>query len=338
MKNNKYSISDIARLSGVSAPTVSRVLNNVGNYTEETEAKVRRVIQETGYQPNLFAKGLRTNNSHSVGIIVPDITNEFFASITLAIQKKLFEQSYTTVICNTDEQPSVQARQLKALQSSRVSGIIFISGEDISEEDLDDGIPKVFVDRIPWNAEARKAVTVEADNYLGGQLAAGALLDSGCRSIAALFDSRGLRTQVARYAGFTRAFSDRGLYFDPALYRSVEHISYECGYKAVMDMCKNGVEFDGVFCYADALAFGAVRALNEMGVNVPEQVAVTGFDDVSAAKWAFPALTTVAQPVREMGEKAAELIMMMDGGKIPEEKQYVLPVRLEKRETTKSSR
>lgn len=330
----KYSIKDIARLSGVSVPTVSRIINQTGRYSAETEAKVLRVIDETGYQPSMFAKGMRTNSSQSIGVVVPDITNEFFASITLSIQNSLCEMGYTTVICNTNEQPSMQRKQLAMLRRSHVSGIIFISGEEISDEDLNDGIPKVFVDRVPWNSETLGAVTIEVDNFQGGRIAAETLLNTGCRRIVALFDGRGLSTQVARYAGFLRAYQDHGMDFPPELYFPVPRVSFQEGYRAIRTLLDRGEKFDGVFCYADALACGAIRALTEAGISVPQQVSVIGYDNITAASWCMPALTTVEQPLDKMGCLAAELILRMSRNEVLDQRRYILSVQLIKREST----
>ncbi len=334
-KKKAVSIKDIAKLCNVSVPTVSRVINNAGGYSAETEQKVRQVIMETGYQPSMLAKGLRTNATQSIGIVVPDITNEFFASITLAIQMTLHEHSFTAMICNTNEQPSIQAQQLEMLRSSRVSGIIFISGEDIADEDLADGIPKVFVDRIPWNAESKGAVTIETDNYMGGRLAAGALLDAGCRRIAGLFDGRGFSTQAARYSGFLRAHQDRGMDAIRELYYPVPQVSVDGGYRAVRMLIESGTEFDGLFCYSDLLAYGAIRALSEAGISVPNQVLVTGYDGTTFSGWGKPSLTTVEQPVAEMGRLAAEIVLKMSKHEQLEQKHFKLSVRLVQRDSTK---
>ncbi|MDE6956570.1 MAG: LacI family transcriptional regulator [Lachnospiraceae bacterium] len=334
-RGKNISIKDIAQLCNVSVPTVSRVINQSGRYSEETERRVRKVIEETGYQPSVFARGLRTNCANNIGIIVPDITNEFFSSITLAIQNVLFEKSYTTMICNTNEQPTVQAKQLEMLKSSRVAGIIFISGEAITDEDLTDGIPKVFVDRLPWNAASKDVVTVEADNYTGGKIAANTLLESGCKHIVALFEARGLSTQIARYSGFIRAHQDYGLDVVKELYQPVAQVSFQEGYETICKLIKSKVPFDGICCYTDSLACGALSALAEAGISVPDQVQVTGFDDISMAKWAVPPVTTIAQPVKEMGRLAAELIFKMSKGEDIEQKQYTLPVELIKRKSTK---
>ena len=334
MEEKNISIKDIARLCNVSVPTVSRIINHTGRYSVDTERKVMKVIEETGYRPSVFARGLRTNRTNNIGIIVPDITNEFFASITLEIQNTLFEHSYTAMICNTNEQPTVQTKQLEMLRGSRVSGIIFISGEEVTEEDLTDGIPKVFVDRLPWNAASKDIVTIEADNYEGGRMAAGTLLDGGCRKIAALFDARGISTQLARYSGFVRAHQDRGIDIERELYRPVTTVSFQEGYDEIKRLLKSKIRFDGICCYSDSLACGAIKALTEAGISVPEQIQVTGFDDTSMAKWATPALTTIAQPVKEMGRLAAEMILKMSRDEEIPQKHYQLPVELIKRKST----
>lgn len=333
-KGKTVSIKDIAKMCNVSVPTVSRVINNAGRYSVETERKVRNAIAKTGYQPSILAKGLRTNSAPNIGIIVPDITNEFFASITLAIQNTLFKESFTAMICNTNEQPSVQEKQLEMLRRNRVAGIIFISGEDITDEELKDGIPKVFVDRIPWNAEINEAVTIESDNYTGGKIATLELIDARCKRIVALFDGRGLSTQVARYAGFVRAHQDRGMELVRELYCPVSQVSAGEGYRAIRGLLQRGIKFDGVFCYSDLLASGVMRALAEGGINVPSDVLVVGYDGMNRAQWGMPTLTTVEQPVTEMGRLAAKLILKMCKNESLEKRKFKLPVRLIKREST----
>jgi len=161
--------------------------------------------------PSQIAKGLRTAKTRSAGIIVPDITNEYFAKITLGTQMELYRKGYTTLICNTNENAEIQKNQLEILRANRVSGIIIISGEDISDEDMTDNIPKVFTDRIPWNAVDKKAVQVKCDNVEGGYIATKLLISVGCKNIAALFNNRRLSNQVERLSGYEKALSEAGI-------------------------------------------------------------------------------------------------------------------------------
>lgn len=334
MENKRVSIKDVARMSGVSVTTVSRVLNKTGRFSEETARKVREVVERTGYHPSTIAAGLRVGQTRTIGIVVPDITNDFFASITLAVQNTLMEETYGTFICNTNERPEVQAKQMDMLRSSRVAGIIFISGEDISDEEMTDGIPKVFVDRIPWNADAKDAVSIRTDSFLGGQLATGELLDKGCRRIAAIFDGRGLSTQVARYSGYTRAYQERGLEAPRDLYYPASEVTFQGGYETTKELIRSNKQFDGIFCYSDQLAYGAIRALQEAGIEIPGQVRVVGYDNGKASMYCNPPLTTIAQPVSQMGTLAAQLILKLCKGQKLEQVRYNLPVELIVRATT----
>ncbi len=330
------SIKDIAEMCGVSVATVSRVINNNGRISQATREKVKKVIEETGYRPSELAAGLRSAKTRNIGIIVPDITNEFFARITLAAQNELMQQGYGTLICNTDENPEVQKKQLSMLKSSCVAGMIFISGEDISDEQMTDGIPKVFVDRIPWNAERKGAVTVRSDGFEGARLATEELIGKGCRKIAALFDGRALSTQVERYSGYIRAHKEAGLEVPQNLYLPVDGVKLNAGYKAIHHLLDKGVEFDGIFCYSDPLAMGALHALCERGIKVPEQVKIVGYDDSFPVRFCNPALTSVAQPVEEMGRKAAELLLKMEGGEEVAGENVLLPVMLMTRRSTEN--
>jgi LacI family transcriptional regulator len=332
------SIRDIAEMSNVSVSTVSRILNNTGRHSKETEKKVRAAIALRKYHPSILAKGLRTNTTHSIGILVPDITNEFFSSITLSIQNTLFERSFMTLICNTNEQPSIQTKQLEMLRSNRVSGIIFISGENITEEDLSDGIPKVFVDRLPWNAKSQDIISIEVDNFMGGLLATEELLQSGCKRIVTLFEGRGLSTQVARYSGYLQAYQNRGLQVVHELYQPVKQISLSEGYEVTKRLIKSGVSFDGIFCYCDLLACGAMHALAEAGISVPGEVKIMGYDNVSPSRFYKPSISTIEQPVQKMGSLAAELILQLQYKKESVKSHHLLPVNLIRRETTCGSK
>ena len=161
------------------------------------------------------------------------------------------------------------------------------------------------------------------------------MLDAGCRRIAFLTDGRGLSTQVARYSGYQAAHREAGVDPPRQLYRTVCEVSVAAAEQAVTQMIVQKVDFDGICCYCDTLAVGALRALAAAGISVPQQVCVTGFDDISVAALCSPPLTTVRQPAAEMGELCAELIIAQRGGEKPEKTEYVLPVTLVERTSVK---
>lgn len=168
------SIKDIARLAGVSTATVSRVINQNGRFSKETEARVRRIIRENEYVPNMSAKGLRTSRTYVVGIIVPDITNPHFSSLVLKLEINLFQRGYSCLICNTNESEKLERKHIQSLSAQNVSAIVLISGtRNYSELDT---LPVIYVDR-PSRSQKSSGVIIESDNEQGGYLATKELKD-----------------------------------------------------------------------------------------------------------------------------------------------------------------
>ena len=327
------SIKQISELSGVSTATVSRVINHNGRFSKETEERVLSVIEQYQYVPNMVARGLRRNASAIVGVIVPDITNEFFARIVLKIQMALFERNFSAVICNTNENEQLEISHLQFLRAQNVSGLIFISGNP-SHTQPGESLPTVFIDRRPQDVRQKDTIIIESDNVRGGYLAGKALLDSGARRIATIMDSRMHTAGETRYHGFQTAMREGGAPVLPALQIRVPEVGFQAAYECIHRLMDAGERFDGLFCGTDWLAMGALAALHERGVHVPSDVKVVGFDDVSIATFSSKPITTIHQDADRMGEMAVELLFKrMDGEKI-EDAHRVLDVRLIQRATT----
>ncbi len=327
------SIKQISELSGVSTATVSRVINHNGRFSKETEERVLRVIEQYQYVPNMVARGLRRSASQIVGIIVPDITNEFFARIVLKIQMQLFERNFSAVICNTNENEQLEISHLQFLKAQNVSGLIFISGNP-SHVQPSGSLPTVFIDRRPQDVRTKDTIIIESDNVRGGYLAGHALAASGARRIATIMDSRMHTAGETRFAGWKQAMDEAGLPIDPALQMRVMEVGFSAAYESVKKLWSAGCTFDALFCGTDWLAMGALAALHERGVHVPSDVKVVGFDDVSIATFSSKPITTIHQDAERMGELAVELLLRrMEGEKIAEPHR-VLDVRLIERATT----
>lgn len=327
------SIKQISELSGVSTATVSRVINHNGRFSKETEERVLSVIEEYQYVPNMVARGLRRNASQIVGIIVPDITNEFFARIVLRIQMKLFEKNFSAVICNTNENEQLEISHLQFLKAQNVSGLIFISGNP-SHAQPSSSLPTVFIDRRPQDVRAKDTIIIESDNVLGGYLAGKALLKSGAKRIATIMDSRMHTAGETRYQGWKRAMDEAKMPILPELQMRVQEVGFSAAHESVRQLWESGQCFDALFCGTDWLAMGALAALHERGVHVPSDVKVIGFDDVSIATFSSKPITTIHQDAEKMGDMAVELLLKrMDGEKI-EEPHRVLDVSLIVRATT----
>lgn len=334
MGKDEVSIREISRLTGVSIATVSRVINQNGRFSRETEERVRKALEETGYTPNLAARSLRTKRIPTVGIIVPDITNEFFAKITLEIQNRLFDFNYSTIICNTNEINNIEQRHLLMLKSQQVSGIVYISGAFSGEREILN-LPTVYIDRKPpFSPEHKDYLLIESDNFDGGYIAGKALLMKKCSRPCMIKYKNEISSHNDREAGFLSAVREQGLKLQPGSIQTVNEVSVESGYKATLELVKQ-VGPDGIFCSSDLLAVGAINALLESGLKVPEAVRVVGFDDTSIAANSRIPITSLQQPIEEIGRLAAQnIVNMMESSQEQDGRQIKLPVKLIERSST----
>lgn len=331
MEEKRISIIDVAKAAGVSTATVSRVINQMGGYSQKTEKKVLDTIKACGFRPNASAIGLRTKKSHSVGVIVPDITNEFFAKIVRVLNIFFLKYNYSIFICDLNEDAELEERHIQDMLDKNVDGLIFVSGKEATSPLLKQAkIPTVFIDRSPKDAE----ITVRSDNYQGGYLAGHKLHECGCEKILFIRDYRMTSTVEQRRQGFMKAMEECG---------NVCQGEYEIGilseYKAVREKMSNllaerGCYFDGIFATNDIMALGAMHALREAGYMVPSQVKLIGFDNVSFTEFCNPPMTTIAQNTEQIGLYAGEALIKLMRNEYVEQKSYIVPVHLEMRSTT----
>ena len=330
-------IKEIARLSGVSTATVSRVINQNGRFSKETEERVLRVIQENDYIPNMSARGLRTSRTKVIGIIVPDITNPHFANLVLTLQMEFFRYGFSCLICNTNESQELEKKHVQSQIAQNVSGVVIISGTRYYGEL--GNLPAIYVDRPSKKGYDGKTVMIESDNVMGGYLATKALLEGGCRRIAIVKCQQSSdHNQVARYEGYKRALKEAGITQDKALSLNVEVVSFDTAYQAISQLIKQGIKFDGVMATTDTMAAGAVVALRDHYLSVPDDVLVTGFDDCLLSTITGPGITSVHQDVEGMAHLAVDLLLQMIEGKEPQTCYYQLPVSLKIRRSTQRTR
>ena len=334
MKNKKVvSIKELAEMSEVSIATVSRVINKKGGYSKETEEKILKLAESKSYQQNVNARSLRTKKSQTIGVIVPDISNEFFAKIIQAVEKQAIKYNYSVFVCNTDENVVIEKRQLNNLIGQFVDGIIYIGGGvQLGNETQALKIPMIYIDRYIDDKE----IYIESDNFHGGYLAGQELIQSGCRKIAVMKDIRKISSAHKRYLGFLKALKDSKVGFDEKLLCDVTVINYKEAKEKTLELLDSGEVFDGVFATNDTLALGVMTALNERRIRIPNEVKIVGFDNISASEIAGIPLTTINQNKRKMGELAVELLM----DKILSRKSNVnnikIPVNLIRRKSTEN--
>lgn len=330
----KLAVKDIAALADVSVATVSRVINQNGRFSKETERRVLEVMANYNYIPNQLARGLRTNRTSMVGIVVPDITNEYFANLVLKIQKGLFQAGFMSTICNFDESEEIARQNLIALRAQNISGLVYINGLCPADDPLFEGIPTIFIDREPMEPCPENALFLSSDNFRGGYLAAQALYSSGARQLAVMTERENTYVTRQRLEGFRKFCLEQGLELPEERILVPAQIKFEAARSLVQHTLRQGVEFDGIFCQTDWLASGALVALREAGRQVPGDVRLVGFDNISISFLCQQPFTTVKQDVESMGEFVSHTLTAMIRGDVIEKKHIQFPVELIVRQTT----
>ena len=325
-------IREVAKESGFSSTTVSIVLNNapLARYIpESTKKKIERAAKKLGYRPNLFARSLRSRRSHTVGVMVFDMTDPYCIPILRGIETSLYQASFLPILTDVHNERSRFERYLEMLLDRRVEGLIVVANWLFVEIDVladleKSNIPTAMIGR-ELKAGAVSSVTV--DNELGARLAIEHLCSLGHRKIAFIRGPKGITDTAPRWHG-VRAYSrECGMNIDPELVVELPESSdplssFEAGYKLTEELLRRKNPFTALMAFDDMTAYGAIRALSKGGVRVPEQCSVVGFDDVAHSMLMTPSLTTVRQPMAEMGKTAVSLITegisaVLEKSKIP---------------------
>jgi LacI family transcriptional regulator len=305
----KLTIKDIARLAGVSTATVSMVINKKDErISAETKKRVLEVIEEYNYVPNRVASSMVTKNTKSLGLVLPDIANPFFPGLARGVEDRANKDNWNIILCNSDNDADKENRYLEMLQEKMVDGIILTSAkQDLSKASVlkKISVPIVTLDR-DIN-DVQHVGLVKTDNVKGAYDAVRHMLDRGYRKILHLSGPLSVYTAQSRYKGYLQAYADSGVKH-PKEDVFQGSFSYESGYTMTNALLEKGIEFDGLFCGNDLMAFGALKALAEHDICVPE-VGVVGFDDIYFSALITPPLTTVHQPVYEMGYMAADVLI-----------------------------
>ena len=312
----KITLDEIARMTNVSKATVSRVLNNVpGGVSDETRRRVKDVLTRMNYQ----AGDVRGIRSRSIGLIVPDIANPFFAQLAKEIGDVALHHGYTVLFGNSGSSGENEARIITAFVAKKVDGVVLVpaGSEYLEAYQLFKkyNVPCVLLDRdIPG---MEKCASVLADNASISFACCELLIQNGSTAIAYIMGPQETYTAQERLKGYRRALQRYGLKYDPELVRKGSY-TIESGYAAILDMERTGVRYSAVLCANDLMAMGAIRALRELSYRIPEDVEVIGFDNIEYTQYTNPSLTTVQQPTIEMGRKAVRLIIDAIEGRMPE--------------------
>ena len=313
-------LEDIAKETGFSISTVSRVLSN-SDYpvSDQIREKVVRAAEMMGYEPNIAARSLRTDRTKTIGILVDDLLSPFTPPIVRGIQDCLNENGFLSLIVNSDWDPDQEQAAIKTLLSRPVDGIIFVeySHQTTSDTLERSNKPHVFVHRL-FGSPIRNSVV--PDDYHGASLATGHLLHLGHRRIAYINGPENWHTCRARLSGYRNTLADHKLPFDEALVQPGDW-ELESGYAATKNFLNLSERPTAIFVANDLMALGAMYAIQDAGLGVPEDVAVVGYDNRNFTKTVRPRITTVSMPVIEMGGVAAALLLnqIAEGRKEEEE-------------------
>jgi LacI family transcriptional regulator len=305
-------IKDVARESGVNVSTVSRALNGEYGVHAETREHVVAVAERLRYRPNRVARGLVTGQSHTLGLVVSDIRNPFFAEVARGAEDAAYHAGYDLVLCNSDLDADKQLRYLQALVEKRVDGILMNSVASLNRRQQDQlaamGVPIVLLNR----GAARHAFsTISADNEAGGALAAAYLMRLGHRRIAHLTGPRHHGNMTARARGFVRALEAAKQPVHPVV--MFGRNTFAGGMELARKLVAQHPEVSAIFVASDTMAFGVMRALLEASRQIPRDVSVIGFDNVELSSIVHPPLTTIHQPKYEIGQAAVEILLRLAG-------------------------
>ncbi len=334
MQDKKWkerSIKDIATAAGVGVSTVSRVLNSSGYVAPETEKRIREVIRRFHYTPSAMARGLRKNKIPVIGVLIPDITGEFYNSLVLTLQQALYAKKYLMMIINTNKRHNIASFYESIGTSMNLSGWIFCG---MDEPNVLTGVPTVYIGDFPEGAQRENACAVDSDNERGGYLATRELMDGGCKNIAIITDGRYPLSFNRRYKGYLKALEEAGIPLRQELVVPTKWVDYENGYLYAKDLLERAGDVDGIFCAADRYLPGVMTALEAMGKKAPVDVQIVGFDDLPMSRWTGDGCTTIRQQIGPLAEAAADcLLRLMDSEKLDAQRPLI-PVSLVRRSTT----
>ncbi|MNH88885.1 HTH-type transcriptional regulator DegA [compost metagenome] len=320
------SIKDVAMLAGVGVGTVSRVINNTGAVKPETRDKVKAAIQQLNYIPNEVARNFKMQKSKMVALMLPSIWNPFFSELAYYIEDELDREGYKLMLCNSGGKPEKEFYYLDMLRQNKVAGILGITYNDI-ENSVTTEIPIISIDR-----HFSKSITcVTSDNFEGGRLALKELVKAGARKPAFM----GSVTSV-----FSETMNRREGFVHEAKSLGIEHVIYEMPDPVEdKDTYYNNFfalhrDVDGIFAITDMFAAEYIDRASRLGIRVPEDVKVIGYDGIQDHPYFHPVLSTIRQPVEEMARTAVRLLFRKIEGQTLERETYHIPIMFRQGETT----
>jgi DNA-binding LacI/PurR family transcriptional regulator len=299
---------DVAQRAGVSIKTVSRVVNNQGEISEATRCRVQSVIEELGYRPNVLARGLVSGQTLSIGMVIPRITDPFFPEVVLGVENVAREHDYSVILCNANGDPLQELEYAEVLDGKQVDGII-LCGSVLVERQLEEVATRQYTS-VLTSRRPRHAAVISVGEEAAFEAVTAHLIGLGHCAIGHICVSPKLNT-TWRLNGYRRALAQQNILPPDRWMVTAEGITVEAGYQAAKRLLEQAPEVTAISCFNDLIAVGALRACEALGRRVPDDVAVTGFDDIELASLVVPALTTVSVPRQQVGEALMEALLQV---------------------------
>lgn len=331
----RITMNEIAKLAGVSKATVSRVLNDsecgVG---EQTRVRVKKIAEELGYSVEQTEKK-NVSFTRYIALILPDITNPFFADLARSVEQSLRRKGYSLVLANTDFSEDNEAAQIRELMVKRLEGILLVPSGIRAREEHDlprrYQIPMVLMDR---KLEGISDIPgVYSNNEYASVISCEHLIRKGARDIVFISGPLNVSTSIERFEGYKAVLAQHSIPFRPEMCRYGSY-TVESGYNAVLELERSGISYSAILAANDLMALGALKAVREFGYRVPEDVQIIGFDNIEFSQYCEPSLSTMQQPTFDMGAKAVELLTGIIEKRDPVQPERLIP-KLLMRKTTR---
>jgi LacI family transcriptional regulator len=330
-------ILDVAKRAGVAPITASRVINNSGYISQSTRERVEAAVKELGYVPNTIARGLRSKRTHTLALVVTDITNPYFTLMARGVEDVAGEANYTVIYNNTDESEEKEEKYANLLAQRQVDGVLLVpSGGNVKTIKflLSNNIAVVAIDRRVSEVEID---SVRSDSEDGAYRLVKLLIEMGHKRIAIIAGSKGVSTSIDRAAGYQRALKEAGLVENELIYYG--GFNQQSGYELTVQAMSHSPGPTAIFGINNFITIGIIKALRDLKMDVPGDVSVVGFDDLPESMLLSPFLTVAAQPAYEMGRLATELLLKRISGKLSDGyQQLVLPIQVIERSSTSKNR
>jgi LacI family transcriptional regulator len=323
----RTTMHDVSQVAGVSLMTVSRVINNKDDVRLATRKRVLEVIEKLNYRPSSIARGLATRRTRALGVVVPDIANPFFASMVRSAEEQAYANDYSVFLGNTNEDPQRELAVLHSLEDKQVDGLILCSSR-LDDEPLTEILASfpatVLVFRESKSADVG---SITVDDIFGGQTAIEHLIQSGHRNIGLISGPPISHSAFGRLRGYEAALEAADIPFNDSWVRHC-HPMLGGGQEMAKDLLENNPEITALFCHNDLIAVGALQACAEIGLRVPDDIAIIGYDDIRLAALVTPALTTLHIPRAEIGTQAMQMLLAQTEDESTKSKEIYLQPKL----------